>query len=59
MMYDFYKLFKPTSKDWDGRDERYKRFCERNGYRYVPLERIPLYEEKTLPDGTMIRERVK
>lgn len=59
MKYDFYKLFKPTAKDWDEKDERHKRFCKKYGFKYEPWKRDPLYEEKTLPDGTKIRERVK
>lgn len=58
MKYDFYELFKPTAKDWDERDARYKRFCEQYGFEYEPHTRIPLYEERTLPDGTIVRERV-
>lgn len=59
MKYDFYALFKPTQKDYDEMDERYKRFCERYGFEFTPCKRDPLYEEKILPDGTKIREKVK
>lgn len=59
MKYDFYALFKPTEKDYEEMDKRYKRFCEKNGYEFTPYKREPLYKEKTLPDGTKIREKVK
>ena len=59
MKYDYDALFKPTAKDYDEKDKRYKRFCERHGLDFIPCKREPLYEEKTLPDGTKIREKVK
>ena len=59
MKYDFYAVFKPTDKDYDERDKRYKRFCTRYGYPYKPCKREPLYKEEIMADGTTIRKRVK
>lgn len=58
MKYDFYALFKPTEKDYEEMDKRCKRFCEKYGYEFIPCKRNPLYEEKTLSDGTKIRKKV-